>query len=54
MGLDELASNSSNGDYVVVYDSSNYRNLEIIYVPGVEYKGTTYYTLSTLQEAIDK
>ena len=54
MGLDELASNSSNGDYVVVYDSSNYRNLEIIYVPGVKYKGTTYYTLSTLQEAIDK
>ena len=54
MGLDELASNSSNGDYVVVYDSSNYRNLEIIYVPGVEYKGTTYYTLSSLQESIDK
>lgn len=54
MGLNELAEEVNDGDYVVVYDSSNYRNIEIIYVPGIEYKNVTYYTLSSLQEAIEK
>ncbi len=54
MGLNELAEETGNGDYVVVYDASNYKNIEIIYVNGIEYRNVRYYTLSKLQEALDK
>ena len=54
MGLSDLANETNTGDYVVVYDASNYKNLDIIYVPGIEYKNIMYYTLSSLQEAIEK
>lgn len=49
MGLDELVNETENGEYIVVYDSSDYTNLDIIYQPGIQYKGETYYTLSSLQ-----
>lgn len=54
MGLEELAKESNEGDYVVAYDSSNYKNLDVIYTPGVEYKKVTYYTLSSLQEKVEE
>ena len=52
MSLDDLAKDVNSGDYVVVYNSNDYKNMDIIYVPGVDFEGNTYYTLSSLQEKI--
>lgn len=49
MGLEELLNQTNNGDYVVVYNSEDYNNLEIIYQPGIPYRNNTYYTLSNIQ-----
>ena len=34
--------------------NQSYKNLEIIYLPGIEYNNTKYYTLSSLQQAINE
>ena len=52
MGLNDLANETNDGDYVVVYDSSDYKNMDIVYVQGIEYKKSKYYTLSSLQAKV--
>lgn len=52
MGLDDLAKETNDGDYVVVYDAGDYTNLDILYTPGINYEGNTYYTLSSMQAQI--
>lgn len=54
MNLDDLAKDTNSGNYAVIYDSNDYKNLEIIYIPGIEYNNTKYYTLSSLQQAINE
>ena len=54
MGLNDLAKDSSDGEYIVVYDANDYKNLDIVYINGIEYNKTKYYTLSSLQKAIDE
>lgn len=49
MELNELVDETNNGDYIVVYNSEDYNNLEIIYQPGIQYNNNTYYTLSSIQ-----
>ena len=36
-------------NYIVVYNSDDYTKLDIIYKSGIQYNGTTYYTLSKIQ-----
>ena len=50
MGLEDISNDASDGDYVVIYNKDSYKNIEIMYVPGIRYKGSIYYTLSSLQE----
>lgn len=52
MGLKDLAKEVDNEDYVIVYNSNDYRNIDIIYTKGIEYENKIYYTLSSLQGAI--
>ena len=54
MGLTDLAKEANDGEYAVVYDKSDYKNLDIVYINGIEYNKTKYYTLSSLQKAIDE
>ena len=50
MGLQELEEDIANGEeYIVVYDSDDYNNMDIIYTGGITYLQGTYYTLSALQ-----
>lgn len=53
MGLNDITQSMDDGDYVVAFDASDYKNLDIIYTPGVEYEKVTYYTLSKLQEQVE-
>ena len=48
MGLDDINGES----YIVVYDKTDYKKLDIIYTNGVTYKKVTYYTLSKLKNAL--
>lgn len=50
MGLEDLAEEVNDGDYVVAYDAGDYTNLDIIYTKGIEYNGKKLYTLSSLQK----
>ena len=50
MGLEDLAKESNDGDYVVAYDAGDYTNLDIIYTKGIEYNGKKLYTLSSLKK----
>lgn len=52
MGLSDLANETSDGEYVVVYDASDYKNMDIVYKNGIEYKKVKYYTLSSLQAKV--
>lgn len=54
MGLEDLAKESTDGEYAVVYDASDYKNLDIVYVSGIDYKKVKYYTLSSLQEKVEE
>ena len=45
MGLEDISNDASDGDYVVIYNKDSYKNIEIMYVPGIRYKGSIYYTL---------
>ena len=53
MGLDDITQDMNDGDYVVAFDAGDYKNLDIIYTPGIEYEKVTYYTLSKLQEKVE-
>ena len=37
---------SSPNDYIIVFDKSNFDTMDIIYNPGIEYRGETLYSLS--------
>ncbi len=50
MGLDDIYD--GNNKYLVVYDSNDYTNLDIIYESGINYNKMTYYSLAKLQEDI--
>lgn len=54
MGLNEMVKDTYDGEYVVVYDANDYKNLDIVYVDGIEYNKTIYYTLSKLQGVIEE
>ena len=49
MGLESIKDDTN---YVVVYKSDDYTKLDIVYKKGITYNGETYYTLSTLQNAM--
>ena len=50
MGLEDISNDANDGDYVVIYNKDSYKNIEVMYVLGIRYKGSIYYTLSSLQE----
>ncbi len=52
MGLNELAEETENGEYVVVYNSKDYKKLDIVYKAGINYEKVKYYTLSSLQKQV--
>ena len=49
MELNELKTE----EYYVLYDQ-NYQEIDIVYQPGIEYKGNKYYKLSELQNLINE
>lgn len=54
MGLSDLANDSKDGEFVVVYNSDDFTKLEIVYPSGVLYENTNYYTLTDLQNIMNK
>lgn len=54
MGLSDLASSSSDGEFVVVYNSADYTKLEIVYPAGISYDNSTFYTLSNLKNKMEE
>ena len=46
MGLSDIEDTDN---YAVVYNKEDYTKLDIIYLPGIEYNGIIYYTVSKLQ-----
>ena len=51
--LEEIGLNSSDNNYIVVYNQSDFKKLEVLYKDGITYEGNTYYSLATLQEALE-
>lgn len=49
MGLDEI----SNETYIVVFNKSQYKSMDIIYQDGVIYKKEKYFSLSKLHKALE-
>lgn len=49
MGLSDLANNSEDGEYVVVYNSADFTKLEIVYPSGIPFENSTYWTLTNIQ-----
>ena len=49
MGLKDL----SNETYLIIFNGDNYKSMDIIYPVGISYNGTTYYSLSSLKEALE-
>jgi hypothetical protein len=54
IGLNDIQDSSSSSQYLVVYNSSDYTKMDIVYTTGVTYNGTKYYTLSALQQIYDE
>jgi hypothetical protein len=52
MGLDKLSNEIQDGEYVVVYNASDYSKLDIVCKNGIQYDGKNYYTLSSLQSKV--
>ena len=50
IGLTDLANESEDGEFVVVYNSKDFTKLEIVYPSGVPYENSKYYTLTDLQD----
>ncbi len=48
MGLQDIEEDLNEGDYIVVYDSNNYKEMDVIYTRGITYNKGVYYTLSEL------
>lgn len=48
-GLSDLQEEVGDGQYIVIYNSSDYTQLDIAYTDGITYNDITYYTLSALQ-----
>ena len=48
MGLEEI----KNEQYMVIYDKEDFKKMDVIYLNGVNYKKTMYYTLSNLQSVL--
>ena len=49
MGLGELKE----GEYLIIFNENDYNLMDVIYINGAEYNGNIYYSLSSLQEAIE-
>ena len=49
MGLSDLASNSEDGEFVVVYNSKDFTKLEVVYPSGIPFENSTYWTLTNIQ-----
>lgn len=49
MGLDEISSET----YIVVFNKSEYKSMDIIYQDGVIYKKEKYFSLSKLHKALE-
>ena len=54
MGLEELANNSEDGEYAIVYNLKDFTKFDVLYIAGVDYQENTYYNLSSLQEEVEK
>lgn len=54
MGLSDLANESEDGEFVVVYNSNDFNKLEIVYPSGVSYENSTYWTLTALHNKIQE
>ena len=54
MGLEELANNSEDNEYSVVYDLADFTKFDVIYNDGLEFDGDVYWNLSSLQEKIEE
>ena len=54
MGMSDLANQTENGEFVVVYNSKDFSKLEIVYPSGIPYEKATYWTLSELQNKIEE
>lgn len=52
MGMSDLANQTENGEFVVVYNKNDFSKLEIVYPSGIPYEKSTYWTLSELQNKI--
>ena len=50
MGLDKIKEDDN---YAVAYSTTDYTMLDVIYKQGVEYNGKVYYSLSSLQDAME-
>lgn len=49
-GLSDIQKDVNDGQYVVIYNSADYTKIDVAFTGGVLYNGSTYYTLSALQE----
>ena len=54
MEMSDLASQTENGEFVVVYNKNDFSKLEIVYPSGIPYEKSTYWTLSELQNKIEE
>lgn len=54
MGMSDLANQTENGEFVVVYNKNDFSKLEIVYPSGIPYEKSTYWTLSELQNKIEE
>lgn len=54
MGLSDLADNSEDGEFVVVYDSDDFTKLEIAYPNGIKYDQSTFWTLSSIKSKMEE
>lgn len=50
MGLTDFVEEDD--EYVVIYDSSDYKKMDVVYTHGISYSGERYYTLSELREVL--
>ena len=47
--LGEVQDNLDDGEYIVVYNASDYTKVDVVYTGGILYNDEVYYTLSALQ-----
>ena len=47
--LGEVQDNINDGEYIVVYNASDYTKVDVVYTGGILYNDEVYYTLSALQ-----